>query len=91
MRLGSLMVSALDSRRHGCDSRPPLPLLGWVTFFGQANHLIISPSHPGQLGVLPSAGRERSTSQKCGDALTHRHTDGHDQYTFCLGYALHEM
>jgi len=28
-------------------------LLGWVTVFGQANHLGISPSHPGQLSLLP--------------------------------------
>jgi len=27
------------------------------------NHLSISPSHPGQLSLLPSAGREMSTSQ----------------------------
>jgi len=36
---------------------------GWVTIFGQANHLSISPSHPGQLSLLPSAGREMSTNQ----------------------------
>jgi len=29
----------------------------------QANHLSISQSHPGQLSLLPSAGREMSTSQ----------------------------
>jgi len=29
----------------------------------RANHLSISPSHPGQLSLLPSAGREVSTSQ----------------------------
>jgi len=29
----------------------------------RANHVSISPSHPGQLSVLPSAGREMSTSQ----------------------------
>jgi len=27
------------------------------------NHLSISPSHPGQLSLLPSAGRKISTSQ----------------------------
>jgi len=27
------------------------------------NHLSISPSHPGQLSLLPSAGREMSTGQ----------------------------
>ena len=39
-------------------------VLGWVTVFGRTNHLSISPSHPGQLGLLPSAGREMSTSQR---------------------------
>ena len=34
-----------------------------VTVFGRANHLSISPSQPGQLGLLPSAGREMSTGQ----------------------------
>ena len=29
----------------------------------RANHLSISPSHPDQLSLLPSAGREMSTSQ----------------------------
>jgi len=29
----------------------------------RANHLSISPSHPGQLSLLPSAGQEMSTSQ----------------------------
>jgi len=29
----------------------------------QINHLSISPSHPGQLSLLPSVGREMSTSQ----------------------------
>jgi len=29
----------------------------------RANHLSILPSHPGQLSLLPSAGREMSTSQ----------------------------
>jgi len=38
-------------------------VLGWVIVFGRANHLGISPSHPGQLSPLPSAGREMSTSQ----------------------------
>jgi len=32
-----------------------------VTVFGQTNHLGISPSHLGQLNLLPSAGREMST------------------------------
>ena len=38
-------------------------VLGWVTIFGRANHLSISPSHPSQLSLLPSAGWEMSTSQ----------------------------
>jgi len=38
-------------------------VVGWVTVFGRANHLSISPSHPGQLSLLPSVGREMSTSQ----------------------------
>jgi len=38
-------------------------VLGWVTVFGGANHLSISPSHSGQLSLLPSVGREMSTSQ----------------------------
>jgi len=29
----------------------------------QTNYLSILPSHPGQLSLLPSAGREMSTSQ----------------------------
>ena len=38
-------------------------VLGWVTRLWRTNHLSISPSHPGQLSLLPSAGREMSTSQ----------------------------
>jgi len=38
-------------------------VLGRVTVFGRTNHLSISPSHPGQLGLLPSVGREMSTSR----------------------------
>jgi len=37
--------------------------LGWVTIFGRTNHLSISPSHPGQLSLLPSASRKISTSE----------------------------
>ena len=37
--------------------------LGWVTVFIRANHVSISPCHPGQLSLLPSVGREMSTSQ----------------------------
>jgi len=42
------------------DSPPPR---GWVTVFGRINHLSISPSQPDQLSLLPSEGREISTSQ----------------------------
>jgi len=58
--LGSLMVRALDSRLDSreFDSRPSIQ--GWVTVVGRANHLSIAPSHPGQLSLLPSAGREMS-------------------------------
>ena len=35
------------------DSRPRRLVLGWVTFFGWANHLSISPSHPCELSRLP--------------------------------------
>jgi len=38
-------------------------VLGWVTRLRRTNHLSISPSHPGQLSLLPSVGREISTSQ----------------------------
>jgi len=39
-------------------------ILGWVTtVFGRANYLSISPSHPVQLSLLPSAGRQMSASQ----------------------------
>jgi len=40
-------------------------VLGWVTDdrLRRTNHLSISPCHPGQLSLLPSAGREMSTSQ----------------------------
>ena len=48
-----------------CDfiSRPPRLTLGWVTVFDRTNDLGISPSHLGQLSILPSAGREMSTGQ----------------------------
>jgi len=39
-------------------------MLGWVTDFGRADHLSVSPSHLlGQLSLLPDAGREMSTGQ----------------------------
>jgi len=37
--------------------------MGWVTVFGQANHLSISPSHLGQLSLLPYTGWEMSTGK----------------------------
>jgi len=63
--LGGLVVMALDSRLvdRGFNSGPPRLILGWVTVFGRANHLSISPSHAGQLSLLPSSGRETSTRQ----------------------------
>jgi len=43
---------------------------GWVTIFGQANHLTISLSHPGQLSLLSYVGWEMNTGQnvamRCG-------------------------
>jgi len=38
-------------------------VLGWVIVFGRENHFSISSSHPGQLSLLPSVGREMNTSQ----------------------------
>jgi len=49
----------LDGREF--DSRLLRLILRWVTVFGRANHLSISPSCPSQLSLLPSAGREMST------------------------------
>ena len=60
------MVSALDLRLDGREfnSRSQRLILdGWVTVFGRANHLSISPSHPSQLSLLPSSRREMSTGQ----------------------------
>jgi len=63
--LGSLVVSALNLRLDGreFDFQPQRLILGWVTVFGRASHRSISPSHPGQLSLLPSAGQEMSTRQ----------------------------
>jgi len=60
-----MKTSALNSRLDGrkFDFRPPRLELGWITVFGLANHLSISPSHPDQVGLLPSAGGEMSSSQ----------------------------
>jgi len=59
------VVSALDSRLdgRGFNSRPPRPILGWVTVFGRANHFSITLSNPCKLSLLPSEGWEMSTSQ----------------------------
>jgi len=45
--LGSPVVRALDLRLDGREFgfRPPRLILWWVTVFGRANHLGISPSH----------------------------------------------
>jgi len=53
--LGSLVVRALNVRLDGREfnSRPPRLTLGWVTVFGRANHLSISPVLPGELSLLP--------------------------------------
>jgi len=49
------LVSALDWRLDGRQFGPRLPrlVLGWMTVFGRVNHLGISPSHLGQLSLLP--------------------------------------
>jgi len=61
--LASVVVRLLDLRLDGreFDSRLLRLILRWVTVFGRANHLSISPSCPSQLSLLPSAGREMST------------------------------
>jgi len=45
--------------------------MGWVTIFGRVNHLSISPSDPGQLSPLSSAGSGTGNEYqiKCGDGL----------------------
>jgi len=65
MWLGNLVARALDSRIDSLEFSSWLPqsILGWVTVFGRANHLGVSPSHPGQLSFLPSLDHEMSTSQ----------------------------
>ena len=40
-----------------------------VTVFRWANHLSISPSHPGQHSLLPSVGMGNMYQPKCNDAL----------------------
>jgi len=62
-RLGSPVVRALGSRLDAREFDSRL-VIGWVTIFGQANHLSISPSHPGQLSILPSVGQEMNIPDK---------------------------
>jgi len=59
--IGSLVVIGVGLATRWSQVRSPA--LGWVTVFGRADHLSVSPSHPHQLSLLPSAGREMSTSQ----------------------------
>jgi len=65
--VSSLVVMALDLRLDGRKFESRLPrligVLGWVTVFGRAVHLTISPSYPGQLSLLPSRGWEMSTAK----------------------------
>ena len=62
LRFG-VAVTLLHGRLNKVTLRLTTLILGWVTVFGRANHLSISPSHSGQLSLLPSVGREVSTSQ----------------------------
>jgi len=48
----------LDSRFDGREFD-----FRWVTVFRRANHRCISPGNSGKLNLLPSVGREISTSQ----------------------------
>ena len=50
------LVRASDSRLDASEFSSRL-VLGWVTVFRWANHLGVSPSHPGQLSLLPSAAK----------------------------------
>ena len=63
--LGGVVVRALHLQLDGCefDSQPPQLILGWLAVFGWANQFSISLSHPDQLNLLPSVGREMSTSR----------------------------
>ena len=51
----SLVVRALNLQLGDCmfDFQPPQIVLGRMTILGLANHLSISPSHPGQLASYP--------------------------------------
>jgi len=59
------VVSNIVGRINEVTLRRAWLVLGWVTVFGgqTTSDLSISPSHPGQLSLLLSAGREISTSQ----------------------------
>jgi len=76
LALGSLVVTALDSwlDGRGFNSWPLQQILRWVTIFKRANHLSISPSHPG------TVGQEMSTSQKCSDAPWLRRKGGYGSF-----------
>jgi len=56
------LVKPSDLRLNGREFDSPPPW-GWVTVFGWINYLSISLSQPGQLSLLPSVGRQMSTSQ----------------------------
>jgi len=59
LKTNSLKWSNRETERYGET---------WLTVCGQVNHLSISQSQPGQLSLLPSAGRKKY-QPKCGDAL----------------------
>jgi len=65
---GWLSGSALISINELTVRRARL-VLGLVTICWRVDHLRVSPSHPGQLSLLPSAGRKMSTSRMCGGAM----------------------
>jgi len=54
-----LLYNKLYNKIHNKSSL----VLGWVTVFGRANHLGVSPSHLSQLSLLSYTGREMSTGQ----------------------------
>jgi len=55
----------VDWPLDGCDfdSLPPRLVMEWVTVFGQANHLSISPSNQANSADPTLSGTEMSTSQ----------------------------
>jgi len=67
-----LSGSALVSINELVTLRRARLVLRWVTVCERVNHLCISPSHPGQLSLLPSAGPARTVNEyqpKCSDVL----------------------